>query len=409
MRRVLIATLGSLGDLNPALVLGHALTSAGYQVRIAANSMHDAATRRQGFEFVPIGRYPDPTDLTDYACEEGMRDEGIAFVDHANFSQLDALCEDLSSAAERADVMLAAYHVVPAHLVAAKQEIPLLSYTLSPAYFVEQSHMQGARAGAPIPARWHVLLAAQRRRYGLPSRPFPYTAVFSDPATMLGLFPRFLLDKDYVSPLREMGYPPIKVVGFWQNTLLKPVAEPDPALIGFCDERTVVFSFGSFADRDNHPQRMFDISVAACRALSLKCLYLSRYVERHGDTDDVMVRPFVDHAAIFPRAGAIFHHAGLGTLTAACAAGKPMVTVPFIHDGPYHAQRMAALIGAPIVPADEYDLASLVVALRSALERAPEMRRTLAELMAGEADGCAAVVQEVASLTNAAARPETVA
>jgi rhamnosyltransferase subunit B len=400
MSRILIATLGSVGDLNPAIGMAHALTAAGHQVRIAANSMHDAATRQQGLEFVPIGCYPDPTDLSGYARDDELHDEGVAFVDHAIFTQLDALYQQLSTAAQHADLLLAAYHVVPAHLVAAKRRIPLIAYTMSPAYFVEQTRTLGARAGSPIPGRWHAALAALRRRNGLPARRFPYVATFTDPILMLGLFPRFLLDGDHVRPLRSFGYTRLKVLGFPENSWIKPMAAPDSALLTFCDERTVVFSFGSFADRDNNPQRMFDISVAACRALGLKCLYLSRYIEWNDDAEDVLVRPFVDHRAIFPRAGVIVHHAGLGTLIAACTACKPMVTVPFIHDGPYHAQRMAALIGAPIVPSGEYDYAPLIEALSNAIERGPEMKFALNKLIAGEQDGFLAAVREVENLTD---------
>lgn len=391
MSRILIATLGSLGDLNPALMLGRALVSAGHQVRIAANSMHEAATRRQGLEFAPLGRYPDPTDLSDCVREHDMHDEGMAFIDHANFSQLDALHDDLSAAAEHADVLLAAYYLVPAHIVAARRGIPLLAYTLSPAHFFEQP---GVRARTPIPARWNIQLAALRRRQGLPLRPFPFTAIFTDPARILGVFPRFLLDSDHAYLLRDMGCAPIRLVGYCQNTPLESMVPPDPALLAFCDERTAVFSFGSFVDR-GHPQHMFDVSVAACRELGLKCLYLSRYVEWNEDADDVMLRPFVDHASVFPLVGTIVHHAGLGTLAAACAAAKPMVTVPFLYDQPYHAQRMAKLIDAPIVPAAEYGVMPLVAALRIAADRAPVMKAGLRELMAREEGGFLATVHEI--------------
>jgi rhamnosyltransferase subunit B len=389
--RVLIATLGSLGDLNPALALGHALVAAGHEVCIAANPMHGAATRGQGFVFVPLGQHLDPTDLSNYVDINETHDECFSFIDHANFTQLDTLYDDLSAAAENADLLLAAYYVVPAHLVAAKRGIPLLAYTLSPAYFVEQTRMQGTHIGKPAPTGWHVALAMLRRRVGLPARLLPYTSIFTAPVRIFGLFPQFLLESDHQIPLQ--------VVGYSQTTWLKPVATPDPALLAFCDERTVVFSFGTFVDcRDS--QRMFEASVAACRTLSLKCMYLSRYIEWNDVLDDVLVRPFVDHAAIFPCAGIIVHHGGLGTLVAASAAGKPMVIVPFLYDQPYHARRMAALIGAPIVMAADYRHASLIEALRIATKHAQSMKHALAELMAREEDGFLRIISEVEALTD---------
>ncbi len=397
MSRILLATLGSLGDLNPVLAMAKTLEEAGHRVRVAANPMHTDATRRQGLEFVPLGQLADPTDLASHDRTSDVHDDAIAFVDHANFGQLDRLFDDLFAAAESADVLLAPHHVVPAHLVAAKRGIPWLAFTLSPAYLVEQTRLSDKRGPPPppLPTRWHAALAALRHRIGLPRRLFPYTAVFQDSPTILGLFPAFLLEPGItVNNLEVMGFP--------HSALVQPAHAPDPSLLAFCDERTVIFSFGSFVDRSN-PRYMFEQSVAACRALGLKCLYLSQFVAATApDADDVMIRGFIDHAAVFPRVGAIVHHAGLGTLIAACAAAKPMVTVPFLYDQPYHAQRMAALVNAPVLPAARYGRDALVDALRQALKHAPVASAQLAALMSKETNGTLQLVRAVAARSGVA-------
>lgn len=396
MSRILLATLGSLGDLNPALAMAKSLEAAGHRVRLAANPLHETATRRQGLEFVPLGRHADPTDLTGYVRPDDVRDDALAFVDHANFTQLDPLFDALLAAAATADVLVAAYHVVPAHLVAALLGMPFLAYTLSPAYLVQQTRLGDRRvAPPPLPARWHAALAALRRRAGLPRRWFPYAAVLDDPPMIGGLFPTFLLEPGVsVKKLQVMGFPQSNQVRAWHA--------PDPELLAYCDERTVIFSFGSFVDRSSS-RRLFEESVVACRALGMKCLYLSAYV-RADDTADVRVRAFVDHSALFPRAAAIVHHAGLGTLVAACAAASPMVCVPFMYDQPYHAERMAALVDAPVVPAARYSGDAIADALQQALAQAPSMRARLAALMAREHNGSVPLVQAVATMTGSADR-----
>ena len=77
MSRVLLATLGSLGDLNPALAMAKALEAAGHRVRIAANPMLAHATRAQGLPFVPLGRLDDPTDLSDYVRGALISNPGV--------------------------------------------------------------------------------------------------------------------------------------------------------------------------------------------------------------------------------------------------------------------------------------------------------------------------------------------
>ena len=49
------------------------------------------------------------------------------------------------------------------------------------------------------------------------------------------------------------------------------------------------------------------------------------------------------HAALFPRAALVVHHGGIGTLGQALRAGRPMLVVPWSHDQPDNASRVARL------------------------------------------------------------------
>src|SRR5687768_6851994 len=46
----------------------------------------------------------------------------------------------------------------------------------------------------------------------------------------------------------------------------------------------------------------------------------------------VLVRESVDHGSIIPKAKAVIHHGGAGTVHAAARAGVPSIVVPFIGD-----------------------------------------------------------------------------
>jgi UDP:flavonoid glycosyltransferase YjiC (YdhE family) len=73
---------------------------------------------------------------------------------------------------------------------------------------------------------------------------------------------------------------------------------------------------------------------------------------------------------LFPRAAAIVHQGGAGTLHTALAAGKPMIVVPFAHDQPDHAARVERLgLARTIYPQQYTD---------------SRVRSTLASLLADE-------------------------
>ena len=55
MSRILIATLGSLGDLHPYIAVGKALTARGQRVRIATSLEYRARIEAAGLEFAPPG------------------------------------------------------------------------------------------------------------------------------------------------------------------------------------------------------------------------------------------------------------------------------------------------------------------------------------------------------------------
>ena len=389
MTRVIIATVGSVGDLLPMLAIGKALRKAGIEVTIAAHSSYREIVERHGLQSTAIGTHSDPMNIPLTAGQ----DDVISFIDHSNFAQLDRLFGEILDASAGADAIVAPYFVIPAHLVSEKLNVPFIACVLSPAHIFKLLNRKdfGAQTAAKTPRRWHMQLAELRRRTGLVRRPFPYTAILTSPIAILGTFPYFLC------PEGPRGEGKIQVVGY--PHLAEDRDTPgDEEAQDFCDEQTLLFSFGTHVDR-YRPQYLYDESVAACRTVGLKCLYLSRFVQataRNTRRDPhVMLRGYINHDALLPRVGGVVHHGGLGTLMAACRHVRPMTIVPFRYDQPYHAERMAALINTPTVPIERYDRHALSDALRRMLEGAAAMRYSLKSIIAAERDGAISAAQEV--------------
>jgi UDP:flavonoid glycosyltransferase YjiC (YdhE family) len=232
--------------------------------------------------------------------------------------------------------------------------------------------------------RWNTALARLRKDFGLSRKPLPCASLLLDATSILGMFPAFLMSE------RRKLLPNLDLVGYAEYE--QPPAEADEELLAFCDDQTVVFSFGSFADACS-PYRFFEESVAACRMSGLKCVYISRFVDPAAvaaSAGDVLLRQYVPHRRVFPSAGAIVHHGGTGTLALACEYAKPMVIVPFLFDQPLHAARMHSLVGAEIVPAATYDRVRIASALDRTFRSAAQTRERLVALRAGHSDGAQA-------------------
>ena len=93
----------------------------------------------------------------------------------------------------------------------------------------------------------------------------------------------------------------------------------------------------------------------------------------------VKIFQYLPYSAVFPRAAAIVHQGGIGTLAQALAAGRPQLVVPVAFDQPDNARRTVALGIARSIP------------FRKATAGA--MTRELAALLA--APGCAARAREI--------------
>jgi UDP:flavonoid glycosyltransferase YjiC (YdhE family) len=116
----------------------------------------------------------------------------------------------------------------------------------------------------------------------------------------------------------------------------------------------VVFTLGSFAADD--PGDFFETSAAAARRLGLRAVLLVGEGGRDEVSQDVIACRYVPHSWIFPRAAAIVHHAGVGTIGEALVSGRPQLAVPITLDHPDNAAHMRRLGVGRVLPRPRYDL-----------------------------------------------------
>jgi UDP:flavonoid glycosyltransferase YjiC (YdhE family) len=105
---------------------------------------------------------------------------------------------------------------------------------------------------------------------------------------------------------------------------------------------------------------------------------------------------YLPYSAIFPRALAVIHQAGIGTLSQALRASRPQLIVPFAFDQPDNARRAAALGVARVLPAKSVSsrtLAAQIGALLGDGAYAHAAARVARQL--SETDGAARAAEEL--------------
>ncbi|MEP6548186.1 MAG: glycosyltransferase [Gammaproteobacteria bacterium] len=379
-RKVVLATVGSLGDLHPFIALGQALNAQGVNVVIASAAEYQCKVEAAGLGFHSLRP----------SFEELQHDLGMSraelvrrVIQRSDFlfrklilPYVRMAYEDMMAATTDADLVLPSSLAFGARLAAEKRGLPWIAVVLQPMMFLSSYDppvLPGAqwlsaalRELGPVPTR-HALwllkkavntvfgpLHALRAELGLPRSALDvlFGGQFAKWGAV-GLYSRLLGDL-------QPDYPPAtSIVGFATFDSEDGLsAELDPELRAFLDAGAapLVFTLGSSVV--NSPGRFFWESVSAARSLGRRAVLLAgdeafREIARW-DSPEVFICPYAPHSQLFPGAAAIVHHGGIGTLAQALRAGRPQLIVPYFADQLDNAARAERLGAARVLSPGRY-------------------------------------------------------
>lgn len=364
MSRVLLATLGSLGDLNPYIAVGRALVERGHPVRLATSVDYRARIEAAGLEFASlspsIAELGDPERVAEAFFDRwrGPRRLYEAMVT----VPLRRACADLRAAVE--GVAIAVSHpLTPAlALIAERLGLPWLSSVLSPYSLfsiADPSVTPGVEWLHRVPRigrwphgpmldfvraavrRWERPVHELRAEMGLPAvkGALAIDRQFS-PRGTLALFDAPLAAPQPDWPLRTLLCgAALYDAGDPQDS----TAASDEALEEFLKSGPppVVFALGSSAvwlARD-----FWHHAIAACCTLGIRGLLVTGMPIQDRLPSNIAAIASLPYSRVFPRAAAIVHHAGIGTLSFALRSGRPQLLLPVGFDQPDNAARAVRL------------------------------------------------------------------
>jgi vancomycin aglycone glucosyltransferase len=376
--KLVLATFGSRGDVQPFVVLGHALVRAGHEVVLCAPD--DFAGMAGGLRFQALAHdFESRLDET-----EGRVDRMMSFIREAIEQQL----ELLPGVVAGAQALVAASAVMAGPSMAEAFRIPYHYVSFCPRVQPSRFHPTPAIPTHGLPQWLNRLswwaneriwsrvgrepLDAWRARAGLP----PSGELFRGAVTerpLLAAAPQLAPRAPALSGTHQVG-------AFFLDD-----PQPLPAEVGAflaAGEPPVYIGFGSMVDPD--PAHTTRELVAAVKAAGVRALLSKGWAGLGAESlpPEVLSIGSVWHRALLPRLRAVVHHGGAGTTHAAVRAGVPQVIVPHILDQFYWSERMHQLGVAP-APFSRKQLGArrLAEALRWCLRPEPQQRAR--ELAAG--------------------------
>lgn len=372
MSKIVLTTIGSLGDLHPKIAIAFELRHRGHDVVFLTHKEYQDKIEALGFEFYRMR--PDNTALGNPQEMGRMMDlkSGTEYVIR-NWvcASLRETYVDLMRAAKNADLIINGEGVLAARLVAEKLEIPWVLTVLQPLSFLsayDASVLPGLPSILQLPGLNSI---AQR---GIRRLSKALTKSWAEPVHKLrqeiGLSPL------KGNPFIDDKYSPYLVLAMFSSILAKP--QPDwaentmltgftfydgseggtkltPELEQFLDagQPPIVFTLGSAAVMV--PGRFYEESIEAARRLNRRAvLLIGQNSPPENRSDSILSVSYAPYSQIFSRACAIVHQGGVGTTAQALRAGRPTLVMPYSHDQPDNAARVERLGTSQTIPCKQY-------------------------------------------------------
>ena len=355
--RILLAAIGSSGDVNPVVGLGRALRARGHHVALATNAFFADLVRESGLEFIELG--------TKEEAETIMNDPRLwhpwrgfpCIVEGAILPNLRRLYAIIEERRGPGCVVAATTLCLGARVAQDRLGVPTATLNLQPSVFrshVDNGRLGGLDMGPRMPhfvkkaVFWAMdtlyverligpRLNAFRSELGLSPAKGIFASYIHSPQLVLGLFP------DWFAPVQPDWPRNTHLTGFiLQDDGGDREAHAEAEQFLNDGPPPLLVTPGSAAsDRS----RFFQHTVNACGAAGARAMLVTNHPGQLPKDLPPGIKsfPYLPFSRVLPRCAGIIYHGGIGTLAQAVKAGVPHLVVANAHDQPDNGRRIERL------------------------------------------------------------------
>ena len=375
-RHVVLATLGTDGDVFPYVGLGATLRKRGKRVTLVASEHYQRLAEQHDLEFRALHSKAENDELfthPDFWHPIKTARLGAAWGlkrIRGHYDLLRDIC------AEESSVIVANPGILGALLAHEKHGTPWASIILQP-WMIPSAEAPSVMLGLPIPRKGPVVVRRLYWRFFdvvvdlLVARGFnairaslqlpPVKRVFRlwlSPQAIIGAFPSWYAEpqSDWPKQVRLTGFPMFD----------GSKGELPADLLKFCRAGSppIALTFGS---EMMHAARLFNESIAACQMTGSRCVVLTKYRNQLPEAlpAGAFHCAFARFEKLFPLCSAIVHHGGVGTMAQALAAGTPQLILPIAYDQGDNGERVKQMGAGDWIYSKRATAANIATALSS--------------------------------------------
>lgn len=407
--RVVLAAIGSRGDVQPMLALAQALLARGHRPVVAAPPNFEGWVKGLGFEFAPLGVDVQAFLSQNETLMTGNPVKLVKEMNRAFKEQMPTGAQQLDAASAGADIIVWGGLALIAPTVAEHLKLPVLGVAYTTCLLPSSQHPPATIPWHGLPRWMNDLLWRANRFLGnkLLLESLNSVRAGFGLSAVAGVRSHVFEDHPLVIAADETLFPPDPV---WQGRypyanfiFFDDPAPLDPELDQWLSEGEppVFVGFGSMSGAGTN--RVEGMVIEAVSTTARRCIVGAGWAGIGAGALPKGWRVVRDapHALLFPRTAAVVHHGGSGTTAQALRAGVPQVLLPLILDQFHHAHRLhIAGIAPRPVPMEKISASQLADAIRAALELPKALRETAAQRLRAS-DGRGAIAARIEAMAGA--------
>ncbi|MCW8133264.1 MAG: glycosyltransferase family 1 protein [Planctomycetota bacterium] len=355
MARIVVSSIGTMGDFVPYVALAQALQARGHRVLAAVNPAMHELFRRAGIETASCGPAFGPEEARrDARAFDGWqpRTPELQALD-ARINAVEENGRDLRRLCRGADLLVASSIQYAAAGVSRELGLPWICVSTTPEEFAHAP-------GAPL-----------------------YRSPPDAPLTLLASSPAF-------SRPGAEGYPAVHATGFWFYAGKEQPgwSEPTPELRAFVGEGDAPIAFLPASIPVADGARAVALHAEAAARLGRRLIVQRGWaglapgaLPAGIDRSRVFFAEQLPHDWLLPRCGALIFHGGMGTLAKGLRDACPMLVEPYGRDCFFNAGRLLELGVAAAVNPHQATAASLARVLAERVD-CPAVRERLKPIAA---------------------------
>jgi UDP:flavonoid glycosyltransferase YjiC (YdhE family) len=355
--RILLAAIGSAGDVHPVIGIGRALKARGHSVTLVTNQLYSGQIRESGLGFEMLGTAAQAEKLMNDPRLWNLHRGFKSIIEGALLPLIQPLYEIIRDRRDASTVVAATTLCLGARVAQEKLGVPTATIHLQPSVFrslIDSGRLGPFDLGPGRPRLFRRIvfwcldavyvdrlvgpkLNSFRSTLGLPPVNRIFGGYLHSPDLVLGLFP------DWFAPPQSDWPKNTHLTGFIlhdEGGGEKAHAEAEEFLRA--GPPPLLVTPGSAAlDRG----RFFAATVGACEAAGVRAMLVTNHPRQLPNRLPPGVRAFsyLPFSRIMPGCAAVAYHGGIGTLAQAVRAGLPHLIVANAHDQPDNAQRIERL------------------------------------------------------------------